>query len=186
MATRRRTTARKKAPVKRRRSTTSARPVVRRRRTAKKGMLSELFNPAMATGGAKVLLSGAVGGIGAGLLSKLFPTSTSEEMKAVYTMAGGFGVATLLKMPNLGAGMSGVGAYNLLKAKGLLAEDGGSYGYADNMDALPMVLNEGQAMYLSQANNMYLSQDGSMYLSEEDNDPFGYDVGYYEAGFGGM
>lgn len=186
MATTRKTTGRKKAPVKRRRSTTSARTVVRRRRTAKKGMLSELFNPTMATGGAKVLLSGAVGGIGAGLLSKLFPTSTSEEMKAVYTMGAGFATATLLKMPNLGAGMSGVGAYNLLKAKGLLAEDGGAYGYADSMDSLPMVLNEGQAMYLSQANNMYLSQDGSMYLSEEDNDPYSYDVGYYEAGFGGM
>jgi len=188
MATRRRTTARKKAPVKRRRSTTSARPVVRRRRTAKKGMLSELFNPAMATGGAKVLLSGAVGGVGAGLLAKLFPTSTTEEMKGIYTMGAGFVTATVLKMPNLGAGMAGVGAFNLLKAKGLLAEDGGSYGYADTMDSLPMVLNEGQAMYLSQANNMYLSQDGSMYLSNEDNeqDPYSYDVGYYEAGFGGM
>jgi len=189
MATRRGTTARRKAPVKkRRRTTTSARPVVRRRRTAKKGMLSELFNPAMATGGAKVLLSGAVGGVGAGLLAKLFPTSTTEEMKGIYTMGAGFVTATVLKMPNLGAGMAGVGAFNLLKAKGLLAEDGGSYGYADTMDSLPMVLNEGQAMYLSQANNMYLSQDGSMYLSNEDNeqDPYSYDVGYYEAGFGGM
>ena len=186
MATRRRTTARKKAPVKRRRSTTSARPVVRRRRTAKKGMLSELFNPAMAQGGAKVLLSGAVGGVGAGLLSKLFPTSTTEEMKGIYTMGAGFITATVLKMPNLGAGMAGVGAFNLLKAKGLLAEDGGQYGYADSMDSLPMVLNENQAMYLSQANNMYLSQDGTMYLSEEDNDPYSYDVGYYEAGFGGI
>jgi hypothetical protein len=186
MATRRRTTGRKKAPVKRRRTTSSARPVVRRRRTAKKGMLSELFNPAMATGGAKILLSGAIGGIGAGLLSKLFPTSTSDEMKAVYTMGAGFATATLLKMPNLGAGMSGVGAYNLLKAKGMLAEDGGSYGYADNMDSLPMVLNENQAMYLSASDNMYLSANG-MYLQEDDNmDPYSYDVGYYEAGFGGM
>jgi hypothetical protein len=42
------------------------------------------------------------------------------------------------------------------------------------MDSLPMVLNEGEAMYL---------QENNMYLAEED---YSYNVGYYPAGFGGM
>ena len=142
-------------------------------------MLSELFSPVAATSGAKVLLSGAVGGLGAGLVGKLFPATTTPEMKAVYTGVAGFVTSTMLKMPNVGAGMAGVAAYNLFTAKGLLADD---YNYANDMSALPMVLNEGEAMYLAE-NNMYLAEDGNMYLAEDD---FSYNVGYYPAGFGGM
>ena len=176
---RKRRTTRKAAPARRRRSTVAKRPTVRRRRATKKGLLSELFSPVAATSGAKVLLSGAVGGLGAGIVSKLFPATTTPEMKALYTGVAGFVTSTMLKMPNVGAGMAGVAAYNLFTAKGLLSDD---YNYANDMSALPMVLNENEAMYLAE-NNMYLAEDGNMYLAEDD---YSYNVGYYPAGFGGM
>lgn len=173
MAIRKRTTARRKsaAPARRRRSVAKATPR-RRRSTAKKGLLSELFNPAQAQGAAKVLLSGAVGGLGAGLLQKVLPATTSVEMRAVYTLGAGFVTSTAFKLPNVGAGMAAVAVKELLNAKGLLAEGAN---YADDMDSLPMVLNEGEAMYLQEGSDMYLAE----------ND-FSYNVGYYPAGFGGM
>jgi hypothetical protein len=168
---RRRTTTRRKSATTTRRRRSVAKPVARRRRsTRKKGLLSEMFSPAMATGGAKVLISGAVGGIGASFLGKLIPASTTPEMKAVYGIGAGFITSTLLKMPNVGAGMSAVAVADLMKGKGLLSE---GYAYADNLNSLPMVLNEGEAMYLA---------DNGMYLAENE---YGYNVGYYPAGFGG-
>jgi hypothetical protein len=184
--------------IKRKRSTTkktttprrTKRAIVsapKRRTTRKKSGLSELFSPTMATGGAKVLGAGALGGIGAGLLSKLIPTTTSAEMKALYTLGAGFVTATVLKMPSIGAGMSAVAVYNLLQSKNMLGDNGDfdelgeeNYSYANNLDMLPMVLNEDQAMFMS-GNEDYL-QDDSEYL-EEEND---YAVGYYGTPFGGI
>ena len=187
--------------IKRKRSTTkktttprkrTKRAVIhtpKRRAKRKSGGLNELFSPTMATGGAKVLGAGALGGIGAGLLSKLIPTSTSAEMKAVYTLGAGFITATMLKMPSIGAGMSAVAVYNLLQNKGMLSEDGDfdelgeeNYSYADNLEMLPMVLNEDQAMFLS-GNEEYLQED-SEYLQEDNTDD--YSVGYYGTPFGGI
>jgi len=167
---RRKSTARRSTPTRRRRTTMKA-PVRRRRSTRKKGLLSEVFNTASATGGAKVLLSGAAGGIGAGLLGKVLPATTSTEMRAAYTLAAGFVTSTLLKLPNVGAGMAAVAVRDLALSKGLLSEN---YNYADSMSSLPMVLNENEAMYLQENNDMYLAED------------YGYNVGYYPAGFGGM
>jgi len=172
MAIRKRTTARRKsaAPARRRRTTAKAAPR-RRRTTRSKGLLSEMIKPAQVQGAAKVLLSGAVGGLGAGLLNKVLPASTSVEMRAAYTLGAGFFTSTVFKLPNVGAGMAAVAVKELLNAKGLLAEGAN---YADSMDSLPMVLNENEAMYL---------QEGEFALAEND---FSYDVGYYPAGFGGM
>ena len=169
---RKRTTARRKsaAPSRRRRTTAKA-PIRRRRTTRKKGLLSEMFNPAMASGAAKTLLSGAVGGLGAGLLGKVLPATTSVEMRAVYTLGAGFFTSTVFKLPNVGAGMAAVAVKELLGAKGLLAEGAN---YADSIDSLPMVLNENEAMYLQEGSDMYLAED------------YSYNVGYYPAGFGGM
>jgi len=173
MAIRKRTTARRKstAPARRRRTAVKAAPR-RRRSTAKKGLLAEFFNPAQAQGAAKTLLSGAVGGLGAGLLQKILPATTSVEMRAVYTLGAGFVTSTAFKLPNVGAGMAAVAVRDLMSAKGLLAEGAN---YADSMESLPMVLNEGEAMYLQEGSDMYLAE----------ND-YGYNVGYYPAGFGGM
>lgn len=160
----------RKAPVRRRRTSVAKRPTIRRRRSSSKGMLSQMFSSTMATSGAKTLISGAVGGIGATLLGKIIPASTTPEMKAVYGLGAGFVTATLLKMPTVGAGMSAVAVSDLLKGKGLLSED---YSYANDLDSLPMALNEGEMQYLAE-NGMYLAED------------YNYNVGYYPAGFGGM
>jgi len=172
MAIRKRTTARRKtaAPARRRRTTAKAAPR-RRRSTRSKGLLSEMIKPAQVQGAAKTLLSGAVGGLGAGLLNKVLPASTSVEMRAAYTLGAGFVTSTVFKLPNVGAGMAAVAVKELLNAKGLLAE---GTSYADPIDSLPMVLNENEAMYLQESNDMFLAED------------YGYDVGYYPAGFGGM
>ena len=166
----RRKRAVRKAPVRRRRTSVAKRPTIRRRRSSSKGMLSQMFSSTMATSGAKTLISGAVGGIGATLLGKIIPASTTPEMKAVYGLGAGFVTATLLKMPQVGAGMSAVAVSDLLKGKGLLSED---YSYANDLASLPMALNEGEMQYLAE-NGMYLSED------------YNYNVGYYPAGFGGM
>lgn len=178
---RKRTAAPRKRTTTRRRTTPvkSVRRVTRR----KKSMLSEFFSPQTAQAGAKVCFSGAVGGIGAGLVSKLIPTTVSSEMKSVYLLAGGFITATVLKMPNVGAGMAAVGAYQLFKDKGLLSEDS-EYDYADSMESLPMVLNEDQALYLQESDGMYLSENMNYSLSEDDNEN-DYSVGYYPE-FGGF
>jgi len=189
MIKRKRTTTKKTTtPRTRTRRAVITKP--KRRAKRKSGGLSELFSPTMATGGAKVLGAGALGGIGAGLLSKLIPTTTSAEMKAVYTLGAGFITATMLKMPSIGAGMSAVAVYNLLQSKNMLGEDGEdfdelgeeNYSYADNLEALPMVLNEDQAMFLS-GNEEYLQED-SDYLQEDGADD--YSVGYYGTPFGGI
>lgn len=178
---RKRTTAPRKRTTTRRRTTPvkSVRRVTRR----KKSMLSEFFSPQSAQAGAKVCFSGAVGGIGAGLVSKLIPATVSSEMKSVYLLAGGFITATVLKMPNVGAGMAAVGAYQLFKDKGFLAEDN-EYDYADSMESLPMVLNEDQALYLQENDGMYLAEDINYSLAEDDNEN-DYSVGYYPE-FGGF
>jgi len=165
-------------PATRKRKT--AAPAARRRRTPmkKKGMLSELFNPQMAQAGGKAVLSGAVGGAGAGLLFKLMPDTMDSKIKAAYTIGGGFLAATMLKMPNLGAGMAGVGMYQLLQGSGFLAEDS-NYSYADDIEALPMMLNENGMQYLQE--NDFLQESG--YLQQNENS-LSYDVGYYNAGFG--
>jgi len=172
---RRKRTVKRRTPVLSKKS--SARP--RRRVTRKKGMLSELFNPAMAQAGGKAVVSGALGGIGAGLLNKFFPDDTDAKMKGAYTIAAGFLTATLLKLPNVGSGMAGVGMYNLMNTSGFLSEEGTQIEYADEIEALPVVLDEDMTAYL-QEDGMYLQEDG-MYLQENG---LSYDVGYYEAGFG--
>jgi hypothetical protein len=158
----------KKTPIR------TKRRVTRR----KKGMSAELFNPVMAQAGARSVLSGAIGGATAGVLNKILPDSIDPKMKAFYTIGAGFVTATVMKLPNVGSGMAGVGMYNLLQSGGFLAEEG-NYNYAEPIEQLPMVLNENGAMYL-QENPMYLQEP--FYLSE--NNDYSYDVGYYGAGFG--
>jgi len=170
MAVRKRKSTARRTSAPRRRRTTMTKKVTRRRSTRKKGLLAEMFSPAMATGAAKTLLSGAVGGLGANLVGKVLPSTTSVEMRAAYTLGAGFITSTIFKLPSVGAGMAAVAVSDLMKGKGLLSED---YSYASGIESLPMVLNEGEAMYLAE-NDMYLAENSS------------YGVGYYPAGFGGM
>jgi len=177
--------AAKKAAATRRRNankpavrrTTTAKPRSRRRVTRKsKSMLSELFNPKMAQAGGKAVFSGAVGGMGAAFVEKIMGDQEPNK-KLIVTAAGSFAVATVLKMPNVGAGMMGVAIYKAMESSGMLADDGmylQDYNYANSIESLPMVLDEsGDEMFL---------QDDGMYLQD---DGFDYNVGYFGQGFGG-
>jgi len=86
-------------------------PVRSKRRVTrrKKGMLAELFNPAMAQAGGRSILSGAIGGAAAGVLNKLLPSTMDTKTKGFYQIGAGFITATVMKLPNVGSGMAGVG-----------------------------------------------------------------------------
>lgn len=180
----RRTTRKKatSAAPRRRRRTTAAAPARRRTRrvSRKRGMLSEIFDAKSAQAGAMITLEGAAGGVGAHFLGKILPAGLSAQNKALIQLGAGFVTATVLKRPNLGAGMAAIGTVDLLRGVGFLAEDN-SAEWAQGMDSLPMVLNEGEAMYLSENGDMYLSEN--YYLSEGDeySESAGsdYEVGYY-------
>jgi hypothetical protein len=146
---------------------------VRKRKSVKrsKGMLSELFNPIMAQAAGKAVLSGAIGGATAGMMIKLLPDTMDLKMKSFYCIGGGFIAATLLKMPNLGAGAAGVGMYNLLTSGGFLAENS-DFSYADEIESLPMVLNESDFLQ----ENAFLQENG--YL-QENSGGSNYGVGYF-------
>lgn len=118
----------------------------RRSRKSSKGMLSELFNPNMAQGAIKSVVSGAIGGAVAGYGDKMLPADWNPMAKAGIIAAGGFVAATMLKMPNIGAGMAGVAMYKLMESQGMLGEE---YDYANPIESLPVVLNEDGAHYLS-------------------------------------
>ena len=180
----RRKTTRKTAAPRRRRRTTAVAPKRRTRRVSRKrSMLSEFFDPKSAQAGAMIALEGAAGGVGAHFLGKILPGTISPQYKAVIQMGAGFATATMFKRPNLGAGMAAVGAVDLLRGIGFLAEDDNTAQWAQGMDSLPMVLNEGEAMYLSQGGDAY-SLAENYYLSEGDDeysesDGLNYSVGYY-------
>jgi hypothetical protein len=76
--------------------------------------------------------------------------------------------------------MAAIGTVDLLRGVGFLAEDNTAE-WASGMDSLPMVLNEGEAMYLSEASDMYLSENYYLSADDEYNESAGsdYEVGYY-------
>jgi len=149
MAVRRKKTAARKAPAKRRttRARATAAPVRKKRRvTRKKTMLSELFNPAMAQAAGKTVISGAVGGAGAVLLGRILPETMDVKRKAFVPLGAAFVTSTILAVDDF------------------LQE----YNYANDLEALPMVLDE---------DGMEFLQEESGFLQESDD--FDYSVGYY-------
>ena len=172
----RRKTTRKRATTTRRRTTRAAAPVRRTRRVSRKrSMLSEFFDPKSAQAAAMVSLEGAAGGVGAHFLTKILPANLSAQNKGIITIGAGFITTAVFKRPNLGAGMAAVGAVDLLRGVGFLAEGGN---YAEGMDSLPMVLNEGEAYQLAEGFDL---AEGMIY----DSPGLDYEVGYYPQ-FGGI
>ncbi len=155
-------------------SSPTAKKKTRRRTPAKpKGMLSELWNPKMAEAGGRALFSGAVGGASVGLVDK-FMVNQTPIVRNVTKIALSFVAATVLKMPNVGAGMAGATINNAMQESGMLADNGmylQDHNYATPIEQLPMVLNEdGTEMYLQEG-------DEEMYLEEDEDGTYG--VGYF-------
>jgi len=177
MAVKRRST-RKRSTTPRRRTTRAAAPAKRRTRrvSRKRSMLSEFFDPKSAQAAAMVTLEGAAGGVGAHFLTKILPQNLSAQNKGIITVGAGFVTAAMLKRPVLGAGMAAVGAVDLLRGVGFLAEN--DYNWASGMDSLPMVLNEGEAYALAEGYDLAEGFD----LAEgeySESDGTGYEVGYF-------
>jgi len=135
-------------------------------------MLSEFFDPKSAQAAAMVTLEGAAGGVGAHFLGKILPQNLSAQNKGIITVGAGFVTAAMFKRPTLGAGMAAVGAVDLLRGVGFLAEND-SYNWASGMDSLPMVLNEGEAYALAEGFDL---SEGGEYDESTGQD---YMVGYY-------
>jgi len=159
MAKRKRTHRKHSRPMselsKRRKS-----PVRRRKHSRRKGMLSELMNPATATQSAKAVFSGAVGGFAAGYLDE--PTQTMQPIvRGAVFLGASFLASSILKMPNVGSGIAG--AYGLLlnrKMQGL-ADDFEQTDYAEEtLNASPEFLDEN-------GKEMFLADDGEFYYLEE-------------------
>ena len=171
----RRRTTRKRATTtrKRTRTTRAAAPARRttRRVSRRRSMLSEFFDPKSAQAAAMVSIEGAAGGVGAHFLTKILPANLSAQNKGIITIGAGFITTAMFKRPNLGAGMAAVGAVDLLRGVGFLAE--GEYNYANGMDSLPMVLNEGEVYALSEGFDL---AEGGFDLAEGE---FDYEVGYF-------
>lgn len=186
MAIKRRSTRKRTTAPRRRRTTTAAAPKRRTRRvTRRRSMLSEFFDPKSAQAAGMVVVEGAAGGVGAHFLNKVLPGTLSAQYKGAITIGAGFLTAAMFKRPTLGAGMAAVGAVDLLRGVGFLAEDGDGamYNYANSMDSLPMVLNEGEAYSLAEGYDLAENYD----LAEGDYDSPGidYEVGYFPE-FGGI
>ena len=159
MATKRRTKKRAAVLSAPRRTTKLKR---RRTRRKKSGMLGEFFTPAAAQEGGKAVLSGFLGGFASLAIDKALPEQTNT-MLGLYKAGAGFLMATMMKMPNLGAGMAGAGGAQFAAGIFGMAEDSEGANYANDIEALPMFLNEGgQAVSLAEANAM-LSEGQPVY-----------------------
>lgn len=158
-----------KRTIKRKRRSSkglSAAPT-RRRRSAKKGLLSELFNPTTAMNSAKGTLAASSGGLGAMVVHKSILPPTAGKMTKVLTAFGVGFLAANFNMPMLGAGFTG-GLMALTFKDGLMAEDSmqEDTNFADEsvLSDMPLFLDEaGNPMILEESNGeaslRYLSAD---------------------------
>lgn len=146
----------------------------RRVATRKRGMLSEFFSPGAATGGFRTTVSGAVGGSAAMIVEKAMPNQT-ETNQGLAMLGVAFLTATVGKMPNVGAGMAGVGAYKIAKQFSTGLSEGRTLAaeYANDIERLPMFLDEnGQPMVSTLADGTTLSN--SIYQSGYATAPGGF------------
>jgi len=164
----------KKAARTRKRTPSTRKRTYRRKKT----MLSEMWSPAIARNSASAAGSGALGGAAAAIIDNLLdkaPKPPHEGLRIAGLIAAGFGVAALLKAPNMGAGISAIAGYKLMKVTGL-AENDDNADYAREIESMPAMLDvHGQPM---SENGMYLEEDG-MYLEDNAMDlQDGYQVSY--------
>ena len=160
-------------------TTTRKSTTTTRRRKRKKTGLSEMFTPAISRGGAMTAASGLAGGAAAAIIDNLldkFPKPVHPGMRIAGLIGGGFIMATVLRMPNVGAGMAGIAGYKLMQQTGL-AEGDDNARYANDIEQMPAMLDvNGQPLAEGE---MYLEENG-MDLQENsfDLEEGGYQVQY--------
>lgn len=157
----------KKITKKRRRRSLVAKSTRRRRSHRKKGMLGDMFTPAIARGAARAVVNGAVGGGIATVMERLLYGKVNPFWRVAAPFASGFLAAAVFKQPEVAAGIAAVGTKVLMQEAGMAENDNmylQDHPYANDVKQLPPVLDvDGQP----------LSQDDEMYLQDGD-----YQVGY--------
>jgi len=126
-------------PGRRRKRTTR-----RRRSHRSKGILSEMISAPAATSAGKAIVSGIVGGFLVNQIVKLIMPDQKPLTKGLLIAGLSFITGTVLKMPNVAAGMAGVGILTAVQPA-TLSEN---FLSQDELDMLPPVLSEN---YLSAA-----------------------------------
>jgi hypothetical protein len=162
---------RKKSATKKRRSVSrsfnirgSVTPRRKRRKSMNEGTtLAELFNPATAKAGAKVIGAGAIGGLIAGGVSRILSKQKPITRYGVE-IAASFATYALLGYPSMSAGMAGAFAsqeFAPVYSK-FLNEDDVMFADDDSINELPIMMNE-------DGETITLQEDGSgnmVYLNE--------------------
>jgi len=144
--TRKRNATVTKRPRKSGTAITARRRTATRRRTRKRG-LSDVFSPAIVRGGAGTVIAGALGGYLTAPAEKFMPKDWNDSQRGLAKIVGGFLTATVLGMPNIGAGMAGAGAAELAKSRDPLSEifdmDGDVYADPEILQSYPTYMNDG-------------------------------------------
>ena len=164
-------------PTKRKKPTRKKATTVKRRRkpTKKsKGFLSEFVTAQESKAAFRAITSGALGAVPAIAIEKI-AVNQNPTSQGLIMIATGFGIASLAKAPNAGAGCAAIGVYKILQETGMLSEDTPEdfENYADPIENLPQALSEDEMDYLQETGDMD-------YLQEQS--PYG--VGYYKDGQG--
>jgi len=181
----------KKVAAKRRSTAitkTQKQAISTRRRRRKKGTrgLGQLWSPTMARGAAMSTASGFMGGGATAIIENLLdklPKPPHEGFRIAGYLAGGFALAALFRLPNMGAGVAAMAGYKLLKVTGLAQadEDADNAQYAREIEDMPAMLDvSGQPM--AENNNMYLQEDNNMYL-QDNEDLFLQEDGSYQVAY---
>ena len=135
MAVTKQTQRKRKAPVAAKRKPS--------KRRVKKGILSDIMSPAAAKGGIKAVASGMAGGAVYEVLNKLMSNKVTGIQKDLLAAAIGYGAATIMNVPNVGAGIAGAAMSRLMEEQGILNDMFTETAYVDESVAnLPMVMND--------------------------------------------
>ncbi|RLC35870.1 hypothetical protein DRH27_06165 [Candidatus Falkowbacteria bacterium] len=161
--------AKRKTPTRKKKGA----PVKRRKAPKKKGgFLSEFVTAGESKAAFKAVTSGALGAIPAIAIEKI-AVNQNPTSQGLIMIASGFGIASLAKAPNAGAGCAAIGVYKILQETGMLSENEEVIQYADPIENLPEALSEDEIDFLQEGG------DPADLLQES---PYG--VGYYKDGGG--
>lgn len=139
------------------RSTSS--PAKRRKRSSRKGLLSDMMNPTIATNGAKSSLAAVGGGYASIQANKMIPSSWGTGARLVVAVGLGFLGHTVLGAPNLSSGFVG----------GMVAQNNPTTMLRDADFVDDDMFEDDEPQYLSESGErLYLADDGQFYLMDDE------------------
>jgi len=181
--------ARKAARTRKRNAATASKTTTTRRRrpAAKKGFLADLFTPAAARSGATTLTQGAIGGFSGYYLAKILPATFQPWQKSAVLFGASYLTSTLLKKPQVAAGMAGMAGAELAMQLDSGMSESGFDGWTDPIYEMPPMLNDyapfadeySLADEFSLSDEYSLSDDGLNFVNTPNFPRTGYSPSYY-------